>query len=138
MRQIDFTFDRFMQFLKLVQNYSRSGQCWQWQGLKTENGYGSFSLRHKNYAAHRISYTALIGVIPDGLTLDHLCRNRSCVNPFHLEPVTIGENVRRGNAGIHNSLKTHCKHGHEFISENTGKASSGGRFCITCNAQCRV
>lgn len=72
-------------------------------------------------------YEAFVGPIPDGLQIDHLCRVRHCVNPAHLEPVTIAENVRRGAAA-----QTHCKYGHEYTPENT-VIHHGGRECRTCN-----
>jgi len=83
--------------------------------------------------AHRRVYTLLKGAIPDGLTLDHLCRFTSCVNPDHLEPVTAGENVLRGNtAGGINARKTHCVHGHEFTAANTVLYLTRGRPTRTC------
>jgi len=70
--------------------------CWVWQRAKTELGYGVARADGKNQYAHRMMYEREVGPIPDGLSLDHLCRNPSCVNPAHLEPVTHGENLRRG------------------------------------------
>ena len=87
--------------------------CWIWQGKK-DYGYGRVGMNGTHHRAHRLIYEALKGPIPEGLQLDHLCRNRSCVNPNHLEPVTGAQNCRRGIGS-----KTHCKHGHEFTEENT-------------------
>ncbi len=97
-----------------------SGDCWRWTAAKDMFGYGRFNLDGKNRHAYRVAYEALVGPLPEGLELDHLCRIPSCVNPDHLEPVTHKENVRRGNgpAAI-NAKKTHCKHGHKFTAENT-------------------
>ncbi len=72
-------------------------ECWNWTGPRYKHGYGRFSIQRRYYLAHRISYQ-FHGVIPAGLTLDHLCRNTACQNPAHLEPVTRGENARRTSA----------------------------------------
>jgi hypothetical protein len=113
--------------------------CWQWTGAKDKRkGYGYFGVElpggWKIKRAHRYAYETLIGPIPDGLVIDHLCRNPSCVNPEHMEPVTSGENSRRGDAGGYNARKTHCANGHEFTPENTywRKRNSGGRACRIC------
>jgi len=106
--------------------------CWEWTG-RLYMGYGRFQLRRKRQPAHRWAYEMLVGAIPPGLTIDHLCRNRACVNPLHLEPVTSGENVRRGLAGIANSSKSQCKHGHALEPENTYiEPKTGWRKCRAC------
>lgn len=94
--------------------------CWLWLGAKSERGYGFVRYRGKQWRAHRAFYTELVGAIPDGLTLDHLCRTPSCVNPSHLEAVTSGVNILRGEgwAAI-NSRKTICRNGHLYDDENT-------------------
>ena len=107
-----------------------SDGCWRWQRKIGRNGYGVFGLRSQ--LAHRVSYEMFIGPIPDGLQIDHLCRVRSCVNPAHLEAVTVGENCRRRDAALAiGSHKTQCPHGHEYTEENTRRAG-GRRFCRTC------
>src|SRR5699024_1617461 len=82
--------------------------------------------------AHRVSYETFAGPIPEGLDLDHLCRNRSCVNPEHLEPVTRSENLRRSPLMARGQDKTHCPHGHEYSPENTRITKAGARACRTC------
>jgi hypothetical protein len=109
--------------------------CWLWTGGRGSAGYGSLTRNHRRdrIGAHRFAYELLVGPIPKGKQLDHLCRVRHCVNPAHLEPVTIKENVLRGE-GITARLsrQTHCKHGHEFTPENTGRQGAG-RYCRTCH-----
>lgn len=104
----------------LRQTSETAGACWLWDGEMKGNGYGRVSVKGKNRLAHRAVYEHLRGPIPDGLVLDHLCRNRACVNPDHLEPVTNAINIMRGvGVGAVNAAKTHCVHGHEFTPENT-------------------
>lgn len=110
------------------------GECLLWTGTKDKNGYGRFSLGWLlgPFRAHRLAYEMLIGPIPLSLVLDHLCRNPSCVNPHHLEPVTNRENIRRGDgwAGL-NARKTHCKRGHPLSGENLYETPKG-RHCKSC------
>lgn len=104
--------------------------CWEWQGGKDKRGYGRFCMHYKLYNPHRVSYELYKGKIPNGLQIDHLCRNTSCVNPKHLEAVTQQENISRGISA--NKSKTHCPQGHEYSKENTYK-HGGFRHCKTCN-----
>lgn len=115
--------------------------CWYWTGQTRDGRYGLFRFRTDGYqVAHRWSYEHFVGPIPDGLTLDHLCRVTMCVNPDHLEPVTLQENILRSdNPPAQNARKTHCIHGHEFTPENTKVAKDGHRACRACsNARNRV
>ena len=106
--------------------------CWLWTAY-TQNGYGRFWVGNKMRKAHRVAYEMSVGMIPEGLTLDHLCRVRNCVNPAHLEPVTAKENTLRGDAvGAINSAKTHCKQGHPFEGENLYIGPDGKRKCRSC------
>lgn len=107
--------------------------CWEYgKGANRPAGYfqisigqvdGKCALRY----AHRVAYEHLVGPVPDGLQLDHLCRNRRCVNPDHLEPVTAQENTRRSKA-----LIQQCAQGHAYDDENTAIAPSGQRYCRAC------
>ena len=111
--------------------------CWNWTKYLTPDGYGKANAgggRH-GVLAHRWAYETFVGPIPDGLTLDHLCRNRACCNPEHLDPVTMTVNIKRGSR----ATKTHCKHGHEFTPENTLRKPNGTRKCRECkNAHARA
>jgi hypothetical protein len=117
----------------------KTDTCWHWTGKLVhggaKGGYGALSVRNRNILAHRYAYELLVGPIPAGLVIDHLCRNTGCVNPEHLEPVTIGENVLRGTSYYAvNARKTHCLRGHEYTPENTLRTGKNktGRECRTC------
>lgn len=106
--------------------------CWTWTSSKSF-GYGYFWLGKKRIRAHRLAYEMLVERIPDGLCLDHLCRNRACVNPDHLEAVTPTENLMRGESpAAINAAKTHCPKGHPYSGSNL-LFSSGSRRCLTCH-----
>jgi hypothetical protein len=124
--------DRF--WPKVVQQ----GECWQWIGATMPNGYGRFGLGVKQAGtvlAHRWSYEHLVGPILGGLVIDHLCRNRACVNPQHMEPVTTAVNNARGVGPAlfkERRTLTHCGRGHEFTPENTRTDKRGRRTCRAC------
>lgn len=107
--------------------------CWEWSGNMYHDGYGMFNVDERKVRAHRFSYEIMVGPIPGGLQIDHLCRNRACVRFDHLEPVTQRENIRRGNSlsGMR-ARATHCIRGHAFDEENTYWAPNGSRRCRTC------
>ena len=107
-------------------------ECWYWMSSINKKGYGNFWINGTSKIAHRISYELFRGKIPQNLQVDHLCRNRRCVNPQHLELVTLQENVKRGNSGINMSSRTHCPKGHEYNKENTFTNLNGSRVCKTC------
>jgi hypothetical protein len=123
--------DRNILFWKHVK---KTPSCWLWTAYKDKNGYGKVTYFQKVTYAHRVAYSLIKGIIPDGLELDHLCRNTSCVNPNHLEPVTTKINCHRGisQAAI-NSRKTHCINGHELSGKNVYiRRDNGGRCCREC------
>lgn len=106
--------------------------CWEWTA-STVDGYGRFRIGGTNRGAHIVAWEMLRGEISDGLQLDHLCRNRACVNPWHLDVVTLRVNTLRGESfAAVNARKTHCDRGHEFTSENTYGWSDGHRRCRVC------
>lgn len=108
--------------------------CWEWNAAIQYKGYGWFNPSGKPTTAHRFSYQAFIGPIPPGLHIDHLCRNRKCVNPGHLEAVAPEVNSHRADNRLKGSFhrnKTVCKHGHQFTPENT-LITKRGRACRKC------
>lgn len=110
-----------------------SGVCWEWAASTDRKGYGQFMAHNGALVrAHRWAYINLCGLIPGNLPLDHLCRNSICVNPDHLEPVTLAENIRRGGKGENQSAKTQCKKGHPYAGENLLFRSNGWRRCRAC------
>lgn len=110
----------------------RDGECLVWTGAKDSNGYGLFGLDGVSVGAHRFAYATARGPVPDGLELDHLCRNRACVRLSHLEAVTKYENMRRGESPFAKNLRvTACPQGHEYTDENIWRYR-GSRYCREC------
>lgn len=125
--------DRF--WVKVVE--ADSG-CWLWTGFADGGGYGRFTPFHgmSPALAHRFAYEYVVGKIPEGRQIDHLCRNRLCVNPAHLEPVTARENTLRGETvSARNARKKRCVNGHAFDDENTYRRPTGGRGCKECSRE---
>jgi len=118
-----------------------SGDCWEWTAAKNQLGYGQIGTTGKKRGmAHRVAWELLIGPIGAGLELDHLCRNRACVNPDHLEPVTHEENMRRApwEAAAAKRAKTHCPKGHPYSGDNLLINSKGRRECKSCKRASRT
>ncbi len=127
---------------RLLSRTKLVGECWVWQGAVNKEGYARIRVRgHRTkWAIHRASYEVFRGPIPDALTIDHLCRNPSCINPAHLEPVTMEVNIRRGfGIGMVNQAKTACHNGHPYVDgsyivEHLGNGKIGRR-CVICRRE---
>jgi hypothetical protein len=123
-------------FQAMVERNTPSG-CWLWTGYVMPNGYGIFMSSGGRVLAHRFAYQHLVGPIPEGLTLDHVkergCTSRACCNPAHLEPVTMRENLLRGDGTSgRNARKTHCPQGHPYDEANTSLVRNRTRQCRAC------
>ncbi len=112
---------------QIADKFVVTDDCWRWTAAIASTGYGVINTGGKVRGAHRVLYELLTGLIPEGSDLDHLCHNRWCVRPSHLEPCSRGENVRRGKAMI-----TACPQSHTYDSVNTGFTKQGARYCRTC------
>jgi hypothetical protein len=126
-----------MRFLAKVNFTGGPDGCWTWTSAMNWRGYGAYWLLGTKQSAHRVAYSHAYGSIPTGLTLDHICRNRACVRPSHLRPVSIRENVlAEGSLSITktNAMKTQCVHGHRFDLANT-YVFRGQRYCRMCIAR---
>lgn len=113
--------------------------CWLWLGSRRpDRKYGRIKIAGRDYSPHRVTYEMLVGPIPEGLVIDHLCKVTLCCNPEHLEPVTIRENSLRSAVSIAavNASKTQCVNGHDFTEATTGyRADNGTRYCKVCHQE---
>jgi hypothetical protein len=133
MNVIEGRFDRRVQ--RVLARTTKTDSCWLWSGGASGGGYGRvrYGKTHQ-LQAHRVIYEAMVGPIPEGMQIDHLCRVRHCVNPDHLEAVTAAENNRRSNSPTAcNARKTHCPQGHPYDEQNTDLRPDGGRRCRACS-----
>lgn len=123
---------------RLWRRVEKTDACWLWQG-STRHGYGQIQNGRGMSLTHRLAYEELVGPIPAGLQLDHLCRVRNCVNPAHMEPVTQRENILRGEGfAARNAVVTHCPKGHEYSGANLrvcGGLAAGQRKCRQCHRE---
>lgn len=110
-------------------------RCWRWLACHSSDGYGSFTLANRMVGAHRLAFELERGEIPAGLELDHLCSQRDCVNPRHLDPVTHQENIRRGRTGIANRSKDRCPEGHVYDAVRIRTDGTTHRACKRCSAR---
>jgi len=124
--RVDLRVIAFFRFVDVI-----PGGCWFWLGQLNHDGYGIFSRNNRPVRAHRWAYERFIGPIPEGMVIDHLCRVRECVNPWHLQPVTSPENTARGSQ----AAKTHCPQGHPYAGDNLYVTSDGKRMCKECGRQ---
>lgn len=117
---------------KMLHYVQVTGFCWLWMGART-GGYGNVRVNGRTTKAHRAVYEHLVGPIPEGMHLDHLCRTKACVNPDHLEPVTGEENSRRAvEAQVSGRDWDYCPNDHRYTPENTYVRTDGTRSCRTC------
>ena len=114
---------------RFLAKVDKTATCWNWTATISFGGYGQFTYKSKNWRAHRYSYSVFVGPLVEGLVIDHLCSNRKCVNPEHLEQVTQQENISRAYR-----KREHCKYGHELDGIKT-KDGATYRRCKTCHKE---
>lgn len=125
---------------RLLEKIEKTDGCWKWKAAHKPSNGGRYALFHpahgKEVLAIRPIYEHFIGKIPEGLVPDHLCKNASCVNPYHIELVTVRENILRGNGtGANYARRTSCEKGHEYTPENTRITKAGARLCRICRRE---
>jgi HNH endonuclease len=122
---------------KIEEPFDVHNDCWKWTSSINPDGYGNFWMNWRSAKAHRVAYELFVGPIPEGFEIDHLCRNRACVRPDHLEPVPRVLNMMRGEG---NGSQTHCPAGHPYDEQNTyywtnPQTGYTARYCRACHAK---
>lgn len=121
-------------YVRFWAKVNKTNTCWLWTAGLNSMGYGQFWHMGEHVMAHRFSYHIHKGKIPQGQVIDHLCKVPRCVNPDHMQAVTVFENTKRGNNHVSKYLtRTHCIRGHEYTKENTWVTKQGWRYCRACN-----
>ena len=130
---------------RLLSKIKKTETCWLWEGQKNVNGYGKIGIgsrtdkTNRMVYAHRLSYEIYVGPIPEYLTINHICKVRNCVNPSHLEAITLIENLKKAdlgkNTGLKQRSKTHCPSSHEYDKRNVRIARDGSRKCKPCQTK---
>lgn len=118
---------------RLANRFTVGDGCWEWIAGKSQGGYGQIRIDGHQRGAHCVLYELLVGPIPEGKELDHLCRNRGCVRPSHLEPVTHAVNIAR--APLAPGNRTHCPQGHPYVGSTTYRSPEGYRSCRICRTE---
>ena len=136
MKEPRYTLPEQLRFWSYVETKA-SNQCWPWLRSVDGQGYGVFCAQGTRKKSHRVSYILVHGPIPDGLVVDHMCRNRRCANPDHLRVVTQAVNSLENSVGATaiNAAKTHCIAGHMFAGDNLKIDHRGNRYCRECNRE---
>lgn len=117
---------------RFMAKVEQTSECWNWRAYTGSNGYGRVWFDGRLQLAHRVAYQLFVGPIPAGMFVDHLCRNRSCVNPDHMEIVTARVNILRGDGlAAHEARRTTCVRGHPYSGDNL-YVHRGKRYCRAC------
>lgn len=130
-----FTREQYVESFWKKVDQNGPGECWSWKACKNRDGYGTVRFLGVSRLAHRIAFLLVRGEIPKGMQIDHVCRNRWCVNPLHMDIVTSSENTKRARPWHPELAKTHCPKRHPYDDKNTKRDRRGHRFCRACHAE---